>query len=398
MRALKIIAFFALNVLLSALLFEAGARLLASQLPGILGQAARWATYGTPYTEAWTPAWVQNRDHYWALRPGLQDALQYGSPSVSFRLSTVELWEGGGIGFRTAPIDFFVDGVVVGDSFGMCFTEQADCWVDRLAQRLGQRFVNLSQPVTGTTSHARILRDFAEPLRPPLVVWQFFGNDFNDDYGLAVFRKEQAPLDDESQAEQAEGFDLRALLRRHSAAWAIIETALAGRVVNAPQGEALFVKPYSVRYGPENEYILHFGGQYELQALDMSRPQNQIGLALSREALREARDRVQAWGGQMAVVLIPTREEAYAHLTAPVLGQAAIDQLSSARLAMLGLCEELALACYDPLPVLRQAAEQGQALYYSDDMHLNPLGNAALAQALAAWLEAEGLGALAALP
>jgi len=397
MRALKIIAFFALTVLLSALFFEAGARLLAGQLPGLLGQAARWATYGRPYTEAWTPAWVQNLDHYWALRPGLQDVLQYGSPSVSFRLSTVELWEGGGIGFRTAPIDFFVDGVVVGDSFGMCFTEQADCWVDLLGGRLKQRFVNLSQPVTGTTSHARILRDFAEPLRPPLVIWQFFGNDFNDDYGLAVFREEQAPLAEDAESA-AEGFDLRALLRRHSAAWAITETALAGRVVNAPESEALFVKPYSLRYGPDDAYILHFGGQYELQALDMSRPQNQIGLALSREALREARDRVQGWGGQMVVVLIPTREEAYAHLTAPILGQAAIDQLGSARLAMLGLCEELALACYDPLPDLREVAQAEAALYYSDDMHLNPLGNQVLADLLALWLAEQGLGALAALP
>ncbi|MCS6835260.1 MAG: hypothetical protein NZ750_04495 [Anaerolineae bacterium] len=397
MRALKIAAFFAFNALLSALLFEVGARLLANQLPGLMGQAARWATYGTPYAESWTPAWVQNRDHYWALRPGLQDALQYGSPSVAFRLSTVELWPGGGIGFRTRPIDFFVDGVVVGDSFGLCFTEQMDCWVDVLGQRLGLRLVNLSQPVTGSQSHARILRDFAEPLRAPLVIWQFFGNDFNDDYGLAVFRKDMLPIDDEA-ASAAEEAGLRAWLRRHSAAWAVIETILAGRVVNAPAGEALFVKPYSVRYGPNREHVLHFGGQYELQALDMSRPQNQAGLKLSRAAFEEARNRVEAWGGQMVVVLIPTREEVYAPLTAPILGQQAIDQLASARLAMLSLCEALALRCYDALPDLRQAADEGVALYYSDDMHLNPLGNRVLAENLALWLEGLDLRALAALP
>ena len=397
MRALKITALFALNLLLSALLFEAGARLLAKQLPGIMGQAARWATYGTPYSESWTPAWVQNRDHYWALRPGLQDALQYGSPSVTFHLSTVELWPGGGIGFRTRPIDFFVDGVVVGDSFGLCFTEQADCWVDVLGQRLGLRLVNLSQPVTGSQSHARILRDFAEPLRPPLVIWQFFGNDFNDDYGLAVLRKDVPPIDDERDSSSEE-VGLRALLRRHSAAWAVIESILAGRVVNAPEGEAVFVKPYSLRYGPNGEHTLYFGGQYELQALDMNRPQNQEGLRLSRAAFEEARDRVEAWGGQLAVVLIPTREEVYAPLTAPVLGQQAIDQLASARLAMHSLCEELALRCYDALFDLSRAADEGAALYYSDDMHLNPLGNRVLAENLALWLEAEGLGALVARP
>lgn len=370
-----------INLLLIVVLLELGTRLLAGSLPATLGVAARWVVYGSPFQQAWTPAWQTNIDHYWALRPNLQDVVQYGSPSVSFRLSTVELWEGGGIGFRTAPIDFFVDAVVVGDSFGMCFTEQADCWVDQLQALSGQKIVNLSQPVTGTTSHGRILRDFGAPLNPPMVIWQFFGNDFNDDYGLGILRDEIRPPEDESPATSPAITPLQ-WLRRNSAAWAVIETAFTGRIVSAPDSEALYLKPYRASYG-EPPKILQFGGLYELQALDMSREVNQIGLELSRRAFRQAQALIAEWEGDLRVVLIPTREEVYAHLTAPIMGQAALDTLSSARLAMLSLCDELALTCLDPYEMFKARALNDEALYFSDDMHLNPHGNRVLAEWLA---------------
>ncbi|MDQ7033319.1 MAG: SGNH/GDSL hydrolase family protein [Anaerolineae bacterium] len=228
-----------LNIIVIAVLLEILLRLTAPILPGSAGVAARWVTTGKPFAQDWTPAWQQNRDHYWALRPNLDNVLQYGSPTVSFRLSTAELWEGGGIGFRaTVPIDYEVHSVVVGDSFGMCFTERADCWVEQLAGNLGQNIVNLSQPVTGTSSHLRILRDFGQPLQPPLVIWQFFGNDFNDDYGLAVFREEIESLEDEADTVQSTE------ARAWTALYAVLETLITGRFSGVPDSEAAFIKPY----------------------------------------------------------------------------------------------------------------------------------------------------------
>jgi len=367
-------------VALSAALGEGLLRLIGPRLGGPLGAAARYVTTGQPYAEAWTPAWIANPDHYHILRPGLVDALQYGSPTVQFRLTTNELWEGGGIGFRTRPIDFFVDAVVVGDSFGLCFTEQADCWVDLLGQLWRRNVVNLSQPVTGSRSHLKILQDFGAPLTPPLVIWQFFGNDFNDDYGLALMRREVEAPAPPPAAEEAH--DLRGWLRRHSVLYAMIETTLAGRYLGLSDYEALFVKPHTVRFGPQNQHVMQVGGQYELQALDMARPENQLGLAMSREALREAAALVEGWGGRLVVVLIPTREEVYREVVSAVLSPQDIDRLQSAREAMLGLCAELALTCLDAYDALRPPALRGEALYFVDDLHLNPNGN----RALAAWL------------
>jgi hypothetical protein len=371
-----------------AALLEIGMRLVGPKLPGQLGVTARWVITGQPYAEDWTPAWIENPDHYHILRPGIDNALQYGSAAVSFHLTTIELWDGGGIGFRTRPVDYFVDAVVVGDSFGFCFTELEDCWVTILERETGMGMVNLSQPVTGTVSHERILETFGAPMTPPLVIWQFFGNDFNDDYGLAVFRGDIEAIDDD-ETESESGASVLDWLSTHSAAFAVLEQALTGHWRGLPEGERLYDKPYRVTYGDNN--ALEFGGLYERLALDMSIEKNQVGLEYSREAFVKALDLVKSWDGTLVVMLIPTREEVYADLTADQMGEDAMRALASSREAMLGLCDELDMLCLDLLPGLQEHALQNEALYYTDDMHLNPHGNAVTASLLADWLGEQGL-------
>jgi lysophospholipase L1-like esterase len=57
---------------------------------------------------------------------------------------------------------------------------------------------------------------------------------------------------------------------------------------------------------------------------------------------------------------------------------------------MLGLCDELDLLCLDLLPGLQERARKNEALYYEDDMHLNPHGNLVVAALVAAWLGENG--------
>lgn len=389
MRTLKFVVRVALILLITLVALEGALRLFAPQLPGQIGVVARYVTTGQPFGEQWTPAWRENHDHFYTLRPGITDALQYGSPSVSFQLTTHKLWDDGlaadeGIGFRTAPVDFSADAVVVGDSFGFCFTEQADCWVDIWASRAGINVVNLSTPVTGSISHARMIEDFATPLEPLLVVWQFFGNDFYDDYVLDVWRG-----DIESLNAEASGTEQGSWLTRHTVIGAVTELLSTGTWSGLPAGEQAYQPQYRTAY-PGG--VLEFGKHYELTALDMSRPENQYGLQRTHQALAKAKAEVEAWGGQLMVIIIPTREEIYQAITAPVMGEKQIETLASARYAMLDLCEELALACLDPTHELSQRSGD-TALYYADDMHLSAAGNTALAEILARWLEsiAQGL-------
>ncbi len=396
MRRLKWLWLALFWVIFTFILLEGGLRLIGPSLPGQLGVTARTIITGQPYAEDWTPAWQQNRDHYYALRPNIQNALQYGTATVSFHLTTNKLWDDGlpadeGIGFRNPPVTYGVDVVIVGDSFGFCFTELDDCWVNLFAANDNLGVVNLSQPVTGSESHTRMLRDFGAPFEPPLVIWQFFGNDFNDDYGLHVFRGDIEPIVDEIDAQTAapESTSLTAWLSRNSVAYAVLETALTGQWTGAPD-QGAFQPQYSVPYA--DGQTMQFGKLYERTALDMSRPANQYGLERSREAFQEAQQQVAGWEGQLVVIIIPTREEVYDNLTEPIMGKAELDKQRSARLAMLDLCGELSLSCLDLLPGFQALAAEGQALYYADDMHLNPAGNQALAALLTEWLEANQEG------
>ncbi len=385
--ALLIIAW----LIASLILLELGLRLFASSLPARLQEAAHIAMHGVPFPEPWERAWVRNAEHYFVLKPGLVDALQFGSPSVRFRVSTIELWAGGGIGFRTRPVDYFVDAVIVGDSFAFCFTERADCWVTRLERDTGLGMVNLGLPATGSHSHYLILRDVGQPLKPPLVIWQFFGNDFNDDYGLFRASDRLEPLDDdESGANDAGaggGGNLRVWLRARSSLYAVLESLLPGWQRYRDPNAAQFDERYAATL-PTGERLL-FGQPYEIAAMDMSRPVNQTGYEISRQAFEIARDLVSSWGGQLVIALVPTREEVYASHTAPALGED-LETIGSARLAMLDLCAQLDLVCYDALADLQAQAAASPLLYYADDMHLNPAGNRVFAELLRDWLAAGG--------
>jgi lysophospholipase L1-like esterase len=384
MRALKIVLRVALVILITLVALEGALRLFAPRLPGQIGVVARYVTTGQPFSEQWTPAWRENRDHYYTLRPGITDALQYGSPSVSFQLTTHKLWDDGlppdeGIGFRTSPVDFAVDAVVVGDSFGFCFTEQTDCWVDVWARNAGINVVNLSTPVTGSISHARMVQDFAAPLEPPLIVWQFFGNDFYDDYVLHVWRGDIDSLSSEEACAAQPG----SWLARNTVVGALTELVATGTWSGLPASERAYQPRYSAPYPGGT---LQFGKCYELTALDMNRPENEYGYEQTRQALEDAKAAVEAWGGELVIVIIPTREEVYSDMTVPVMGQENLETLASARDTMLDLCMELAIECLDPTDEL-SGRGQNTALYYADDMHLNAAGNAALAEILQGWLE-----------
>ncbi len=375
------------------ILLELGLRLFVAALPPRLQEAAHIVMHGVPYPEPWERAWTRQPDHYFVLKPGLVDALQFGSPNVRFRVSTIELWAGGGIGFRTRPVDYFVDAVVLGDSFAFCFTERVDCWVTHFERETGLGSVNLGQPGTGSHSHYLILRDVGQPLSPRLVIWQFFGNDFNDDYGLfsangklePLTNDESAEKDDESLGARSE---LRSWLRTRSALYAVLESILPGWQRYRDPNAAKFEERYAVTL-PSGER-LRFGQPYEPAAMDMSRPANQAGYEISRAAFSSAQELVASWGGQLVVLLVPTREEVYEPLTAAALGDD-LDAIRSARLAMLDLCADLQLLCYDALADLQARAATSELLYYADDLHLNPLGNRVFADLLRDWLDAGGI-------
>ncbi len=369
----------AFGIALAWLLAEVLLRVLFFALPPRL-QLVLEPVRVTPFSERGLlpdPIWQPDIDYLTIARP-VTDYEQFGSAEVRFTVTTEQLWTMRGA-FRTrqALVDRYVDGVVVGDSFAFCFTDADDCWVNRLAQQTEHNLINLGMVSTGSVAHLRVLEDYGLPLRPPLVIWQWYGNDANEDYGLAQLRGEaQTPPGDDTPTESE-----RSWLERNSAVYVLIQMLLG-----QDDRYAASLQFLDREWAQDGDLRLGFGRPYLWGAFDLDRPQNQEGWALSQDAFRAAREQVEGYGGHLVIVLMPTKEQVYRDLAEPLIGAERMAVLDENYQAMRDFCDAEGLACLDPLPEFQARAAAGEQLYYATDIHLNARGNAVLADWLAAWL------------
>lgn len=372
---------------LAVLLLEVLIRVMYPALPNGLQIALRFV-HVTPFTDARLaplPIWAEDAEYQMVVRPGVQNVEQVGSLSVRFPVSTYAWW-GGRVGFRSPPpTDGVVQAVAIGDSHTFCFTAEADCWVNKLSTALGVNISNLGQPVTGSVSHWRRYQHFVlNPAlglkQPSLVIWQFYGNDFNDDYGLAVLNGTNRVAPPSVAAPAPPDSGMVAWLKSYSAVFALIDAL--GRANEAQN--RLFVDPYAVEKGA---FRLAFGRPYLLESFNLNAERNQEGADLSQRAILAASEAVRANGGRFLIVIVPTKEEAYQTITAPIMGQDAVQTLRGPRLRLLQICATHGLDCFDLTPALAAAADSGQQVFFPDDIHLTSLGNQIVAEAIAAHLK-----------
>jgi hypothetical protein len=395
-RAKKVLARTAavlFGLLAGWLLLEALLRIGYRALPTLIQETLRDVRI-TPFTETRImPPALWRADNYFGSvsRPGAVNELQASSSSVMIHVTTTNwLDPQSHVGFRVDSPDWEprwpVDAVVVGDSFTFCFSELEDCWVQMLDRDYGMSVVNLGQVATGSTSHLRILQTFGMPYEPRVVIWQWYCNDYNDDYGLAILSG-TLPADTYGGVPTQTEPDKPILqwLYRYSAVYAIMYA-----LTNSQDELETFqtqVDPYHVRDGAID---ITFGRPYNL-SYDMSNPKQEYGWESTQGALEEARDLVAEKNTPMVIVVIPAKEEVYRKLTEPYLGEDGIEMVSEGRLRLLEFCEKEGLICLDMTPVLTARAEAGEMVYYSDDIHLNEAGNALLAETLWQLLVEKGL-------
>jgi hypothetical protein len=377
------------------LLLELVVRVAVPSLPPALQLAAERVQKGESLDINRIGLMTMDIDHNFMMRPNIENALYGPKQSVVFHVSTIQILDSR-MGFRTEPVQQGdqVDVAVVGDSFSFCFTEYNNCWVSQFRESTSLNVMNLAQGSTGSMSHWRFIETFGQAFKPPLVIWQWFGNDFNEDYQLSVTRGEMQSIQYGPQVPETSEHDspVAQWLRQNSVAFVVIETALFGESAYISDFERFYFTPeYSTAINSSvNSPTLEFGQRYEQIAMDMTDPRNSTGVPMTRDALQHARQMVEAWGGQFVVFLIPVREEVYSSITKPQMGDEKLALFRENRETMRRLCDELELTCYDLLPDLKAEAErsagQGELLYYADDMHLNPRGNAVVAELIEDWL------------
>jgi hypothetical protein len=369
------------GVLMAWLMVEIMLRLLFFSLPPRL-QLVLEQVHKTPFTDSGMlpdPLWQPDSEYLTINRP-VHHYQQFGTAEVHFTVDTETLW-GSRAAFRTRQelVDRYVDAVVVGDSFTFCFTKEADCWVQRLGQITNRNVINLGITSTGSVSHRRVLGNFGVPLKPPLVLWQWFGNDANEDYGLAVLNGETEvkSVSDAPSSPALNWWD------KNSAVYVLLKLYLGPE--KDFDASLQFLDSERVQKG---DLTLDFGRPYLWGAFDVSLPQNVDGWTRSQQAFLEAQDQVVGYGGSLVILLMPTKEQVYRSLSEPLLGADRLTLLDQPYQAMLDFCETQELTCIDLLPILTPYAEAGEQIYYTTDIHLNARGNEVLAEALAAWLDA----------
>ncbi len=340
------------------------------------------------------PIWEPDTKYQTHTRP-VRDHKQFGSAAVRFHVTTYAFEDWPGVDTRVAfrldhPTQYhnYIDAVAVGDSFTFCFTDLHDCWVHRLEQQTGWNILNLGITSTGSLSHLRVLRGFGIHSKPPVVLWQWFGNDANEDYGMATSLDPSLQLPDDPPPESVNSPPAAPQQNwwdRNSALYVVAKMLLG----HDDEFEAAwqFLDREQAQRG---DIDLAFGRPYLWGAFDMSLPQNAYGWRLSQRAILEARNQLAAGytgdpsqPGTLVIILIPTKEQVYRNMASSLIEPEKMALLDENYQMMQDFCAQNDLICLDPLPVFQAHAAAGEQLYYKIDIHLNPRGNQVLAEFLA---------------
>lgn len=282
-------------------------------------------------------------------------------------------------GFRNEREINQADIAVIGDSFveaGLVPSEQL--FTTLLAQHLNVEVANLGQSGYGPQQELVVLRRFGLELQPKVVMWLFFeGNDLLD-----VKRYEDQMKDWERTIQQMDSFKTRSLTKN------TLDLIVA---LTEPQpqasGEKAEQRSCKVAGGPEEAgqvlYFAYVGAP--LHAEDLA------SLEKAQQVLLEAQALSAENGTRFVLAFVPTKYRVYSDLCEfPPESLAASWQVNDLPQRLERWASDNGIPFLDLTVPLKEAAQAGQLVYYTDDGHWNGAGNQAAARMAAAQIQARG--------
>ncbi len=311
--------------------------------------------------------YILSREHQAMLAPNHKNyPVRWGDAQFTF--DTISLWEMP-VGFRTNEPQWPVQVVALGDSFTFCWTAFEDCWVELLHSDYGYSVMNLGVPGTGTRAHQSLIEPYVQPLEPEVIIWQWYGNDFKDDYDLDKMQGNVQPLPEPPQPDSTPDYGTFA---EYSAVYRLIRDWWYKR--DHPVDDHGFVTTINGRE-------IFFTD--ELGANDFGYASVEHGWQRGIASLIEVHQR-ESFNAKVVILLIPTKEEVYAP---EALDAEFLQKMSEGRLRLLSVCEENHWYCVDMYDTFQEAVKSGQTVYYAFDFHLDDSGNTLVAKTLADYLE-----------
>ena len=320
-----------------------------------------------------------SREFHARIPPGLHDyRVHWGDADFTF--DTVAPWEGATEGFRTNPPEWPMDIVAVGDSFTFCWTDFEDCWVERLHRDFGWHVMNFGVPGTGSMAHRNILGAYGPPMEPQVVIWQWFGNDFEDDYDFAMLRGEiddplsGPPVSGEAAPNYGKLADYSAVYR-----WA---RDWIEKKINPP------AKAKDLSPTVNGREIAVSDSQY---SHDLKYKTVQYGWDETLRAFEESQSIVEDMSAELVILLFPTKEETFAPHITDYLDADYLAMLPKGRLRLMDTCDERGWRCIDMTPYFQDAVSAGKPVYNAFDFHLDASGNQIVSDVVANYLIENGL-------
>ena len=275
-------------------------------------------------------------------------------------------------GFRNRKDPDRADIVFVGDSFTEGVSVNSDeTFVDIVKQKTGEEVANLGRSGYSPGPELVVLRHYAMPLKPGIVVWQMCeGNDLEDSVTYDAWLKSgRRRFYEEGERNRETSADA---WKRRSPTFQLFT--------------ALRPWPFEGDFHLSNGNTVPMRFYRPLQPVYHC-PQNHPGWNVIVDAVRTGQSLLKEKGIHLVVVLAPlklrvlepsvtldesTRRDLLSRWNVSP------DQTWSVYLARL--CRELEIPFVDPTEALRKASSEGVLTYLPNDTHLSPEGHRIMAE------------------
>lgn len=312
------------------------------------------------------------------------DTVIHGNPEYPawpIRTDSLDL---GAVGYRDTRPKQPPFALVLGDSFGFGVgVDQAETWSERLEQKTGLPFVNLSQVGASSLQEARIYAKYGRRLQTKVVFWMFFQNDFKDNLRFAAWLEPEANITQAVRlpSHPCSGWVHRGL-KRFSIAYELV-------IYWQRLCDYSAIPPTPV-YRDAN-LNLTFCLDHDICDLDVQARMLADGWPFTRTALLQTKALVEQSGARLVIMIVPSKEQVYwtqFQQVASVPPGYDIDQIVR---PVREFCLQEALDCIDLTEPFREQARLGRQLYFPVDIHWNVDGHKLVADVVDDYLHQAGL-------
>lgn len=363
-----------LGVAVGLLMAEGGLRWFGGLLPEGLRYRAGLAQFHAQMNGIYVP------DPYlWQKSvPGIDRTIT-GHPDYDFHVRTNSLgYEG--IGFRDDGVNDPAPIIAVGDSFTWGDGIDNDkTWVERLEIESGRDVVDLGMSGYGSQQILRLLQKYGLPLKPRLILWAFFPNDFYD-AGHFAWREETGRLAKLAKPEAPPAWTetLDRELRIYSAAYTWLVSPF-----DEPDDNEEYERLVYSDATLDLTFVLR---SYWGKRLDPGDKYTGPGLVYTQQVLAEANAAARQQNAELVVLLFPSKEQVYWPIVSTLVEDAAAFKVNWPHDEVRAWCEANGVAYLDLTPVFAGEAAQGKQLYYRFDAHWNEAGHELAAQTIRRYL------------